>query len=152
MVRFQKEIRAAEWSDPRVRLVIADRETGVFRGMVSRYWESEETKWLSLGITIYDPAYWSGGIGFEAFGLWSDYVLRQMPELVRVGLGTWSGNVRMMRLAEKLGFVQEACFRKARIVRGEYYDSVGYGVLREEWEALYPAGFAAFLNNGGDDA
>jgi putative hydrolase of HD superfamily len=41
-----------------------------------------------------------------------------MPKLVRLGLDTWSGNVRMMRLAEKLGFVQEACFRMARIVRG----------------------------------
>lgn len=34
-------------------------------------------------------------------------------------LRTWSGNHGMMRLAEKLGFLQEACFRKARIVRGE---------------------------------
>ena len=52
-----------------------------------------------------------------------------------------SGNHGMMRLAEKLGFLQEARFRKARIVRGEYYDGLGYGVLREEWRACYPEGF-----------
>ena len=150
--RLRQAIAAAEWSNPRQRLPIADRATNAFIGMVSRYWESEETKWLSVGISIYDPAHWSGGRGFEALGLWSDYLLHEMPELVRLGLGTWSGNGRMMRLAEKLGFVQEACFRKARIVRGDYYDSVGYGVLREEWEGHYPEGFAAFLQQRGEHA
>jgi putative hydrolase of HD superfamily len=146
--RLRDAITAAEWSNPRHRLVIADRATDAFVGMVSRYWESEETNWLSVGIAIYDPAHWSRGIGFEALGLWSDYVLRTMPELVRVGLATWSGNERMMHLADKLGFMQEARFRLARIVRGNYYDSMGYGVLRTEWEALYPHGFAACLHDG----
>lgn len=150
--RLHEAIAAAEWSNPRQRLAIADRATNDFMGMVSRYWESEETKWLSVGISIYNPTQWGGGLGFEALGLWSDYILREMPELVRLGLGTWSGNVRMMRLAEKLGFKQEACFRKARIVRGAYYDSLGYGVLREEWEARYPQGFAAFLQQRGEHA
>jgi RimJ/RimL family protein N-acetyltransferase len=40
----------------------------------------------------------------------------------------------MMQVGRKLGFTQEGRFRKARIVRGEYFDSVVYGVLREEWE------------------
>lgn len=48
-----------------------------------------------------------------------------------------------MRLAEKLGYRQEACFRKARIIEGQYFDSVGYGILCEEWEKLYPNGFRA---------
>ena len=47
----------------------------------------------------------------------------------------------MVRLAERLGFSREACFRRARIVDGEYYDGLGYGVLREEWEERYPGGF-----------
>ena len=146
--RLRKAIEAAEWSNPRRRLVIAARETDAFVGLVSRYWESEETNWLSVGIVIYDPTNWSGGLGFEALGIWSDYIFTAMPELVRLGLGTWSGNVRMMRLAEKLGYVEEARRRMARIVRGEYYDSMGYGVLRTEWEGLYPEGFRAFLEIG----
>ena len=51
----------------------------------------------------------------------------------------------MPRLAEKLGYQIEARFRKARIVDGRHYDGLGYGVLREEWEQRYPAGFAAHL-------
>jgi putative hydrolase of HD superfamily len=52
----------------------------------------------------------------------------------------------MMRLAGKLGFLEEARHRKARIVNGRYYDSMGYGILREEWETRYPDGFAAHLS------
>jgi len=40
----------------------------------------------------------------------------------------------MIKLARKLGFQQEACFRKARIVDGKYYDGLGFGILREEWK------------------
>jgi len=39
----------------------------------------------------------------------------------------------MIRLALKLGMIEEARFRNARIVLGNYYDSVSYGILREEW-------------------
>lgn len=46
---------------------------------------------------------------------------------------TWSGNPRMMALARKLGFQQEARLRKVRYYQGEYYDSVKFGVLRDEW-------------------
>jgi RimJ/RimL family protein N-acetyltransferase len=49
----------------------------------------------------------------------------------------------MTRLAVKLGYTLEARFRKARIVKGAYYDGLGYGVLREEWRERYPNGFAA---------
>ncbi|MDK2966268.1 MAG: hypothetical protein PWP53_1880 [Lacrimispora sp.] len=50
-----------------------------------------------------------------------------------IGSVTWSGNLRMMRLAEKLGLKKEAVYRKARIVDHTYYDSVSYGILRDEW-------------------
>jgi putative hydrolase of HD superfamily len=54
----------------------------------------------------------------------------------------------MMRLAEKLGYKEEARFRMARIVEGEHFDSMGYGVLRSEWEMLYPNGFSVELMEG----
>lgn len=40
----------------------------------------------------------------------------------------------MMRAAKKIGMTQEACIRKVRYFEGIYYDSVKYGVLRDEWE------------------
>jgi RimJ/RimL family protein N-acetyltransferase len=68
-----------------------------------------------------------------------------MPELARLDLRTWSGNHGMMALARKLGFIEEARFRKARIVDGAYHDGLGYGIRREEWATRYPDGFAASL-------
>ena len=138
----RNQILAGDWPTPRSRLVIADLGSDQFLGTVNRYWESKETNWLAVGIGIYDPENWGKGLGFEALGLWTDHTFDVYPDIVRLDIGTWSGNVRMMRLAQKLGFLQEACFRKARIVRGEYYDAVDYGILRKEWTDRYPHGFA----------
>ncbi|MCO7126447.1 GNAT family N-acetyltransferase [Sporolactobacillus shoreicorticis] len=136
-----EKIRTDSFEIPRKNLAIADKKSDKLIGQVSWYWESRETNWLSAGIAIYNPEYWGHGRGYEAFGLWTDYLFQAMPEIVRVDLRTWSGNFGMMRLAEKLGYTKEACFRKARIVDGQYYDSIGYGVLRDEWDAWHPQGF-----------
>jgi len=131
---------------PSDRLVIAARGSGALVGTVSRYWQSQETNWLSLGISLYDPAHWGQGWGHQALGLWCQHLFDGPLELARLDLRTWSGNIGMMRLAEKLGFTREATFRRARVVNGEYYDGLGYGILREEWRARYPGGFAAQLS------
>ncbi|MBC7871617.1 MAG: GNAT family N-acetyltransferase [Chitinophagaceae bacterium] len=141
------KIEAGNWPHPRFRLAIATLESNRFIGEVSRSWISQETDWPEVGIVIYDPDYWGCGIGYEALGLWSDTLFDGMPEIVRLDLRTWSGNHGMIRLAQKLGYQQEACFRKARIVKGDYFDGLGYGVLREEWRGLYPDRFAAHLQN-----
>ena len=51
-------------------------------------------------------------------------------------LQTWSGNFRMIKLAEKIGFVE--IFRKIdfRIVRGEYYDEVIFKLDNELFDKL----------------
>ncbi len=146
MVSFRKRVESSERPEPRVNMAIADVDTDALIGRVSRYWQSEETHWLSLGIDVFDPERWGQGLGFEALGVWGQYLLDAMPNLARLDLRTWSGNPRMMRLAERLGYTLEARFRDARVVDGQLYDGVGYGVLRAEWNALYPEGFAAHLH------
>ena len=143
--QLRERIEAKRWDAVRRTLVIARKSDDVLIGRVNWYWQSQETNWISIGVAVYDPANWRQGVGYEALGLLCEYLWAALPTIVRLGLATWSGNVRMMRLAEKLGFLEEARFRKARIVNGRYYDSMGYGILREEWEALYPNGFAAHL-------
>lgn len=128
---------------PQNRLVIANVETDSFIGLVSWYWQSRETQWLSVGIVIYDETQWGQGLGFEALGLWCDYLFHTMPTIVRLDLRTWSGNDNMIHLARKLGFQEEARFRMARIVNGQYFDGLGFGMLREEWQTLYPNGFSS---------
>jgi RimJ/RimL family protein N-acetyltransferase len=132
--------------EPRRRFFIADAKTDTVFGTVSRYWISQETLWSAIGIVIYDEALWGKGLGYEAFGLWCQYLFDASPDWMRLDARTWSGNIGMMKLAEKLGFQREATFRKARIVEGEYYDGIGYGILREEWAERYPDGFSSSLS------
>jgi len=139
--RLRQPILSGDWPDPRTRLVVADRAADTLLGTVNWYWIGQETNWLAIGISLFDPTVWGKGIGYETLGMWCEYLWAAMPQIVRLDLRTWSGNHGMIRLAEKLGFQQEACFRKARIVRGEYYDGLGYGVLREEWRERYSQGF-----------
>lgn len=105
-------------------------------GMVGRYWKDENTRWLEIGITIYNPRFWSGGIGSLALKLWISEIFNHLSELEHIGLTTWSGNQRMMRVAEKLGMKKEAHVRKVRFWKNHYFDSLSYGILREEWKAV----------------
>ncbi|GAB6262561.1 GNAT family N-acetyltransferase [Photobacterium sp. R1] len=102
-------------------------------GSVSYYWECELTRWLEMGVIIYQSDDWGKGLAALALPQWISHLFSAL-EIERVGLTTWSGNPRMMACAEKLGFQQEARLRKVRYFQGEYYDSVKYGVLRSEWE------------------
>lgn len=116
------------------RKIIANEETDEIIGSVSWYWKSEETLWMEVGIVIFNENYWGRGIGRSALKMWIGEIFNSHPEIVRLGLSTWSGNLRMVSLAEKMGLRKEAVYRKARIVDGRYYDSLSYGILREEWE------------------
>ncbi|MEW4354103.1 GNAT family protein [Streptococcus pneumoniae] len=102
-------------------------------GTVSRYWESRETRWLEIGLALYDETDWGQGYGTYALPLWVSKTFVDFPELEHIGLTTWSGNHDMMRLAEKVGFKQEGRICKVRFFEGIYYDSMTYGVLRDEW-------------------
>ena len=118
------------------RKIIANKDTDEIIGEVNWYWESQETLWMEIGIVIFNEEYWGHGIGYKALKIWIDEVFEKNPKLMRIGLSTWSGNERMMNLSEKLGLRKEAVYRKARIINNEYYDSVSYGILKEEWTML----------------
>ncbi len=126
-------IREGE-QDPLPNRRIISNENLELLGEVNWYWKSEETNWLEVGLVIFDERNWGKGIGSLALRQWIDVLFEEKPELVRIGLSTWSGNEGMMRLSEKLGLKKEAHYRQARIVEGIYYDSISYGILKEEWK------------------
>lgn len=121
--------------------LLSDRITGIFHqdvliGIASRNWENQATRWLEIGIVIYQPQHWNGGHGASALHSWITQTFADIPQIQHIGLTTWSGNSRMMALAEKLGMQQEARIRQVRYWQGTYYDSMKYGVLRDEWESF----------------
>lgn len=105
---------------------------GELVGTVAWYWESRETEWARMGVTVYDPAVRGHGIGRTALALWTSFLFERTP-WVRLDFATWSGNRAMLGVGEALGFAEEARFRQARVVDGVRHDSVVMGVLRHEW-------------------
>ncbi|NGP45527.1 GNAT family N-acetyltransferase [Bacillaceae bacterium SIJ1] len=108
-------------------------------GNVGSYWIDQNTNWLETGVVIYEHTLWNGGYGFEAYKMWIDFLF-SATGIHRLGMSTWSGNVRMMKVAEKIGMKEEARIRKARTVDGEYFDAIKMGILREEWQEKHRNG------------
>lgn len=112
-----------------------DTAEGVHIGGVNAYLIDENYQWVrekdlkpgqkaypALGIEINESAYWSKGLGTLALEAYIRYFLDNGKE--ELYLQTWSGNFRMLRCAEKLGFTE--CNRSVglRLVRGEVYDGL----------------------------
>lgn len=114
-----------------------DTAEGAHIGGVNAYLIDEGYQWIAeknvqpgqkvyaaLGIEIEESAYWSRGLGTQALEAFVLYFLDNGWE--EVYLQTWSGNTRMVRCAQRLGFV--VCDRKAGIrhVRGADYDGLTF--------------------------
>ncbi len=123
---------SAEPPSPRKRLEI-ETTSGVHIGWVNSYWINEISRWRDCGIVIAE-AMWGRGLGSEAFALWINYQLTAF-DLPRIGMGTWSGNKRMINTAANIGLLEEASFKSAREVEGVRYDAVRWGITREAWES-----------------
>lgn len=142
----QRELEALRRPLPahRTRLEI-DGPGGRHAGWVTAYRLDEDFNWRgssdgddrgtrwALGIDLCESALWSGGLGTRAFTAW----VRCWLEAGYTDLytQTWSGNVRMIGLAEKLGFRE--CRRKpgVRQVRGGTYDALTFRLDRDAFAA-----------------
>jgi len=87
-----------------------------------------------VGISICKDDFLNRGYGSEALTLWVNYLFAYC-DYHKLCLDTWSFNPRMMKVAEKLGFIPEGCQREMQFWQGEWLDLLHYGMLREEWEA-----------------
>lgn len=131
--RMREQLENPDRADPN-GWALADAE-GVMIGRITWYWEHRDDRWARGGITVFDPAVRGHGIGTAALVLWAERIFTE-THAHRLDMVSWSGNTAMCRSAERAGFVKEAALREARRVRGERYDSVVYGMLRGEWEAI----------------
>ena len=105
-------------------------------GWVNRYHAKRNPDEWYVGIGIAEDGDWNRGLGTESLWLWVDYLFAN-SDFHRIGLTTWSFNPRMMRVAEKVGFLHEGTQREVREWEGEFLDCMQYGMLRREWEALH---------------
>ncbi|OZM58218.1 GNAT family N-acetyltransferase [Lottiidibacillus patelloidae] len=78
---------------------------------------------------------WRGkGIGKEAVNWLTNFVFSTYPEMIRIEGHTRVDNYAMRKTFFKSGYVKEAYHRQSWRQRGNLYDSVGYAMIREDWE------------------
>lgn len=78
----------------------------------------------TIGIVICESGDWSRGLGTQAVAAFCAHFLNHGRTQIR--LQTWSGNLRMVRCAEKVGFVECNRFLGNRHIRGGVYDGLTF--------------------------
>lgn len=114
-----------------------DTADGRHIGMVSSYatgpdfqhltWQEAREQgefWHTLGIVICESANWCRSYGAQALAAFCMHYLNH--GITNLRLQTWSGNVRMVRCAEKIGFVEVNRFVGNRHIRGNTYDGLTF--------------------------
>ena len=133
LIEFRKK-KLAQGISPPYRSLEIDTIDEKHIGWVNAYHNDRDPHATAVGIGIRLDELWGKGMGTEALALWIDYLFKEM-NLTRIGLTTWQGNPMMLRVSEKLGFVEEARIRRSCFVKGQFYDRISMGILREEWES-----------------
>jgi len=129
---FMQQLKGGDESWLNKRAVIATPDNTPL-GWVSRYGEKDNPHVWFVGIDICEDTYLNLGLGTEALRLWVDHLFA-ISDVHKLGLDTWSFNPRMIRVAEKVGFVYEGRQREMRQWQGEWLDLLHFGILREEWQ------------------
>ena len=106
-------------------------------GWVSSYMIDENFEWIgadtirpdqtvyrAIGIDICEPDAWGNGIGTMAMRAFINYYFESGAD--ELYTQTWSGNTRMIRCAEKLGFVECNRYVGIREVEGKIYDGLTF--------------------------
>ena len=80
-------------------------------------------------------AYRGKGIGVQAIKWVTEYIFNNWKEIRRIEGQTRHDNIAMRKVFLKCGYVKEAHYRKDWPGQNEeYYDGIGYGITREDWE------------------
>jgi RimJ/RimL family protein N-acetyltransferase len=74
------------------------------------------------------------GLGIPTLKWLSNHVFSTYADIIRIEGHTRSDNYAMRKTFYNSGFVKEAYHRKAWPQEGQLFDSVGYAMLRDDWE------------------
>lgn len=89
-----------------------------------RYNGLEKTNNIAIGIDIPDESMRGKGIGVQAIKKYLKYF--KESGYSKMYTQTWSGNTRMIHVAEKVGFKEINRFKEIRNVNGKKYDALTF--------------------------
>lgn len=81
-------------------------------------------------------AYRGQGVGTQALRWATEYLFTTLPEVLRIEGQTRQDNLAMRKTFRRCGYIKEAHFRRAWFTfDGAYFDTIGYAILREDWQS-----------------
>lgn len=89
-------------------------------------------KFVVIGICIGRKSFQGKGYATEALQAAVRYIFNEM-KFNRIEAGIYHGNVTSIKLFRKVGFRQEAIFKKRVIFEGKYIDMLLFACLRSEF-------------------
>lgn len=117
--------------------IVIDNENQDYIGWCSAYCIDEdcnyieEDKLLAVGIDIPDSKARGKGYGAQALCMFIKYLLDKGIDDIYTQ--TWSGNERMIHIAEKIGFEEHRRKNDFRVVRGKKYDGLTFRLNMEKF-------------------
>ena len=103
-------------------------------GWVTSYFIDGIEEKRAVGINIPSINDRRKGYGENALSLFMAYLFNTEETLYTQ---TWSGNNSMIKLAEKIGFVEVERNKNKRMVRGEYYDGLSFSISKKDFFVKY---------------
>lgn len=118
------------YTTKQLRLVIADKESGIPVGLIDLYDFEPFHQRAGLGIMIHDTENRKKGYATAAIRLMLDYCFETLG-LNQVYCSVPSCNIASLNLFEKLGFIRTG-YRKAWLKRGKNWEDVVYFQILNE--------------------
>lgn len=118
----------------RFQLAILVAEEGRLIGNCGIRMGGAGARQAELGYEL-DPAYWGRGYASEAARALLAFGFRDLT-LHKVSARVVADNAASVRVLERLGFQREGHLRENEFFKGRWWDTLLYGLLDREWQAL----------------
>jgi RimJ/RimL family protein N-acetyltransferase len=125
---------AAEEDHRDFEFAIVERESGRVIGGCGLHGRRIELREFETGWTLH-PEFWRRGIGAEAAREVARFAFREL-DAHRLYALIDPENAASYKLAERIGFRREGHQKLAQRVRGEWRDSLVYGLLESDFDGL----------------
>lgn len=139
MHRWVERFRDLPDDVPRTQFQIATR-AGEYIGWCSRYDIDKDCNftqgggYCTIGISIPELSACGKGYAYQALIAFIGYLRQQGVD--DIYLQTWSGNERMIHIAQKMGFAEHRRKAGIRTVRGKSYDGLTFRLDPERYAAF----------------
>lgn len=131
---YLKRLKASLKQEPNDSRLQITTLSGEHIGSVNSYHINGDKNKLAIGIGIPPLEARKKGYGIAALTVFMEHLFKSREILYTQ---TWSGNLPMVLVAEKLGFVEIERINDLREVNGKKYDALTFAITKDEFYRLH---------------